>query len=156
MASNTFITIDGVEGEYKDGAIEVLEWRWGAANQGTTHDGGSGPAQVNLHVGNLEFRKPVDMSTPTLHRICVKGVPFSEATLTVTKSAEEPIPYLKLKMSEGVVVSVQGGGPGNTSLYEWVELNFPKFEFEYEKQGADASGVGGDAFKYDIPNRAEL
>lgn len=155
MASNVFITIDGVEGEYKDGAIEVLDWDWDVANRGTTHDGGSGPAQVDLQVGNLQFRKPVDMSTTTLHRMCVKGVPFAEATLTVTKSAEEPIPYLTLKMIDGVVISVAGGGAANSSLEETVVLNFPKFEFGYEKQGPDAASVGGDQLKYDIPNREE-
>ncbi|HVQ74408.1 MAG TPA: type VI secretion system tube protein Hcp, partial [Candidatus Binatia bacterium] len=54
MAVDMFMTVDGIEGESKDGShkneIDVLSWSWGLSQSGTGHvGGGSGSGKVSVH-----------------------------------------------------------------------------------------------------------
>ena len=140
MAVDMFIKIDKIKGEATDGdkelneSIQVLSWSWGMTQSGSAHvGGGSGSGKVNVQ--DLSFTKYVDASTPVLVQMCCNGGHFDTALVTVRKAGKDPVKYLTLKLSNGLISSVQTGGSGGEDrLTESVTLNFAKFEIVYTNQ----------------------
>lgn len=144
MAVDMFINIDGAKGESKDAKhkeeIDVLAWSWGMSQSGSFHTGGGGGAG-KVNVQDLSFTKYVDKSSPNLMLFCSNGKHLKEALLTVRKAGENPLEYIKLKLTEVMVTSISTGGSGGEDrLTENVTLNFAKYELDYTPQKPDGSG----------------
>src|SRR5215475_1459898 len=147
MAVDMFIKVGDLKGESKDakhkGEIDVLAWSWGVSNSGSAHvGGGAGAGKANVQ--DLSFTKYLDLSSPDLLLACCNGKHFPEATLTVRKAGENPLEYLKIKLTEVLVTSVSTGGSGGEDrLTENVTLNFAKVNVDYIEQTA----TGGEGAK---------
>ena len=145
MAVDMFIKIGDVKSEAQDHKhkeeIDVLSWSWGMSQSGTGHvGGGSGSGKVN--VNDLTFTKYVDKSTPPLLLACCNGKHYDQALLTVRKAGENPVEYIKIKMSDVLITSVSTGGSGGEDrLTENVTLNFVKVAVDYTPQ--DNKGKAG-------------
>jgi type VI secretion system secreted protein Hcp len=147
MAVDMFIKIAGVEGESRDHkhgkTIDVLAWSWGMSNSGSAHSGG-GAGAGKVSVQDLSFTKYVDKASPPLMLACCNGKHFDEALLTVRKAGENPVEYIKIKMTDLIVTAVSTGGSGGEDrLTENVTLNFAKVNVDYTPQ--DAKGGAGTA-----------
>ena len=124
-----------IEGESTDkvhkGEVDVLSWSWGMSNSGTTHiGGGAGAGKANLQ--DLSVTKYVDKSSASLLQYCANGQHLDQATLIVRKAGTTPVEYIKITMTEVMVVSVSTGGSGGQDrLTENITLNFAKIKFEY-------------------------
>jgi type VI secretion system secreted protein Hcp len=138
MAVDMFIKIGTLKGESKDkthkGEIDVLAWSWGMSNSGSAHvGGGAGAGKVNVQ--DLSFTKYLDLSSPDLMLACCNGKHIDSATLVVRKAGEQPLEYLKIKLTEVLVTSVSTGGSGGEDrLTENVTLNFAKVNVDYIEQ----------------------
>jgi type VI secretion system secreted protein Hcp len=111
--------------------------------------GGGGSGKVN--VSDLTVTKYVDKSSTDLMLFCCNGKHISEASLTVRKAGENPLEYLKIKMSDCLVSAVQtGGSGGDDRLTENLSLNFAKAEVEYTAQKPDGSGDAAMTMGWDI------
>jgi type VI secretion system secreted protein Hcp len=159
MAVDMSIKIGDLMGEskikdHKD-EIDVLSWSWGMSQSGTFHTGsGGGAGKVNVQ--DISFTKWVDRASPNLIRACSNGKHFPEATLTVRKAGEKPVPYLKIKMGKVMVTSVStGGSGGEDSLTENVTLNFAKYEMAYTPQKDDGSPDAEVKLKWNIEDNVE-
>lgn len=148
MAVDMFLKLDGVSGESVDkshkGEIDVLAWSWGATNSGSMHSGsGGGSGKVNVQ--DLSFTKYVDKATPLLLGACCSGKHFSEATLFVRKAGgENPVEYLKIKMSDVLISGLStGGSGGGDRLTENVTFNFSKVQLDYQEQDEKGAKKGG-------------
>ena len=149
-----------VDGEAKDkshkGEIDVLAWSWGLSNSGSAHVGG-GAGAGKCNVQDISITKYVDKSSPTLMLYCANGKHMDDATLVVRKAGENPVEYLKIKLTEVLVTSISTGGSGGEDrLTENVTLNFAKVNVDYTPQ--DDKGKAGTPipFGWDIAANCKI
>ena len=160
MAVDITLKIEGLDGESQvldhEGEIDVLDWSWGMANSADMHSGaGGGSGRVDVQ--DLAITKYVDKASVNLVRKCCDGRHFEEATLSVRKSGENPVEYLKLVMKPVIVTSVSsGGGGGDDRLMENVTLTFGKFEFIYTPQKEDGTPEAELGIQFNIETNAEV
>jgi len=150
MALDMFIKIGDIKGESEDDKhkekIDVLSWSWGLSNSGSAQIGGGG-GTGKVSVQDLTFTKYVDSSTPPLLLAGSNGKHYPEANLIVRKAGENPVEYIKLKMTDVIITSVSTGGSGGEDrLTETVTLNFAKVALDYTPQSKD--GKAGTAIPY--------
>ena len=161
MAVDMFLKIDAIKGESIDsahaGEIDVLSWSWGATQTGTTHSGtGGGAGKANVH--DITITKYLDRSTSPLLKHCLTGQHLKEALLTVRKAGgQKPLEYLKIKMKDALVSSLQTGGTGSDErLTETLGINFASVEFVYVPQKPDGTPEGaGTPITWNIAKNAE-
>jgi len=152
MAVDQFLKLAGVTGESQDskhpGEIDVLAWSWGMTQSGSMHVGGGGGAG-KVSIQDLSITKYIDKSSPVLMMYCSNGKQFTDGLLTVRKAGgDNPLEYLKIKMTEVIVTSYNTGGSGGQDLLtENISLNFAEVDVEYQPQKQDGSKDGG-AIKY--------
>jgi type VI secretion system secreted protein Hcp len=158
MAVDMFIKMDDIKGESVDkahkGDIQVLAWSWGMSQSGTTHIGGGG-GSGKANVQDISFTKYIDSSSPILMQNCCTGKHFKLATLVVRKAGDKPLEYLKIKLTEILITSVQTGGSGGEDrLTENVTLNFASFHLDYFPQKADGTGDAPVSASYNMAENA--
>ena len=145
MAFDCFIKLGDIKGEAKDAThkdeIDVLSWSWGCTQSGTMGmGGGGGGGKVNIQ--DLVFTKFIDTSSTNLYLKCCNGKHYPDALLTVRKSGETPVEYMKVKMEQVMITSMQTGGSGaEDRVTETVNLNFAKVTVIYTPQNADGSAA---------------
>ncbi len=159
MAVDMFLKIDDLKGESQDakhkGEIDVLAWSWGMSQSGSAHvGGGSGAGKVSVQ--DLSVTKYVDLASPNFVKYCCTGKHFKEALLTVRKAGDNPLEYIKLKMTEVIIGSVSTGGSGGEDrLTENVTLNFAAFEHTYTSQKPDGTEDKSIPVTWNIQKNAE-
>jgi type VI secretion system secreted protein Hcp len=144
-AVDMFLKLDGIKGESKDathkGEIHIESFSWGLSQQGASGAGGGGGAgKVAVH--DISITKLVDSSSPALFLSCANGKHIKEGLITVRKAGENPLEYLKIKLTDILVSGVQHAGHGEASLTESLSLNFAKVELHYEEQDSTGKSVG--------------
>ena len=161
MAVDMFLKIDGIDGESKDskhgGELDVLAYSWGLSQSVTQHGGGGGGAgKANFQ--DISVTTYYEKSTPLLMFHCASGKHIKEATLVVRKAGEEPLEYLKYKLSDILVSAVSVGGSGGEDRQTVnVTLNFAKVEHEYQEQNAKGKAEGGPKkFGWDIKKNEKV
>jgi type VI secretion system secreted protein Hcp len=157
-AGDMFFKVKGaragdINGEAQDqthkNEIEVLAWSWGM--QGKSSLGG-GPATGKATIRELRITKKVDKASTALMAALRTNELIKEATLTLRKSGKTPLEYLKIKIENGRVMSVDleaGDTAGGSALFERVSLSFNKITVEYTPQGPDGQAQGGTSFEDD-------
>jgi type VI secretion system secreted protein Hcp len=160
MARDIFLKLDGIKGESKDAKhkdeIDIQSWTWGASQQGNMATGGGGGA------GKVQFREIIvtkstdKASTPIFQYLCnLKHIPTG--LLTVRKAGEKPLEFLKIKLHDIIITSLQfGGSHGDDNPTESVTLSCAKFYIEYYEQKADGSGQPGSQMGWDIKANEKL
>jgi type VI secretion system secreted protein Hcp len=81
---------------------------------------------------------------------CANGKHIGEGLITVRKAGEKPLDYLKIKLADILVSSVQHAGHGSDLLTENVTLNFSKFHVEYQEQDEKGAGKPGGEMGWDV------
>jgi type VI secretion system secreted protein Hcp len=153
MAVDMFLKLDGIKGESKDhkhgGEIHIESFSWGMSQTGVHGVGGGGGAgKVQVH--DLSVTKFVDKSSASLMLSCASGKHIKDGLITVRKAGEKPLEYLKIKLTDILISSVQHAGHGGDLISENVSLNFSKFHVEYQEQKADGSGTPAGEMGWDI------
>src|SRR5262245_17211443 len=154
MAVDIFLKLDGIKGESKDllghkDEIHIESFSWGLTQQGTFgHGGGGGTGKVNVH--DISMSKNLDKSSCMLMYHCASGKHIPGGLITVRKAGDKPLEYLKIKLTDILVSSVQEAGHGGDLLSENVTINFAKFKVEYQEQKADGSGQPGGEMGWDV------
>ena len=141
MAVDTFIKINGIDGEAEDHGhakeIQVLAWSWGVSQAGTmAHGGGGGAGKANFQ--DLNFTHYVDKASTKLFLACATGKHIPDATLIVRKAGEKQQEYLMTKLYDLLVTNVSTSASSEMPI-EQVTLNFKKIEVGYKPQKADGS-----------------
>ena len=155
-ASDMFLTVKGaahgvINGESIDdkhkGEIEVLSWSWGI--QGKASLGGGG-ASGKATIREMKIVKKVDKASTALMGAVRTNELIKEAVLTVRKAGKTALEYLKIKMEQGRVMSIDieaGDLAGGMDLVERITLSFNKIDVEYTSQGADGHPQGSTSFQ---------
>jgi type VI secretion system secreted protein Hcp len=130
MAVDMFLKLDGIKGESHDSRhpdeIEILSFSWGM-NQTGSFGGGGGAGKVSVH--DISVTKRIDASTPLLMKSCATGQHIKEGIITVRKAGEKPVEYLKIKLTDILISSVQMSGNAGGTPSDAVSLDFKKAVF---------------------------
>ena len=159
MAVDMFLKLDGIKGEsldhkHKD-EIHVESFSWGMSQTGAHGTGGGGGAgKVSVH--DISITKYLDKSSCSLMYCCASGKHIPSGLITVRKAGEKPLEYLKIKLTDILVSSVQHAGHGGDLLSESLSLNFAKFQMEYQEQKPDGSGTPGGEMGWDIKKNEKV
>ena len=155
-AGDMFLSVKGathgvINGESHDdkhkGEIEVLSWSWGI--QGKPSIGGGG-ASGKATIRELRIVKHVDKASTALMGAVRTNELIKEAVLTIRKTGKTALEYLKIKVEQGRIMSLEidAGDPGGGSaLIERISISFNKIEVEYTPQGGDGQAQGGTTFQ---------
>ena len=155
-AGDMFLSVKGathgvINGEAQDdkhkGEIEVLSWSWGI--QGKPSLGG-GAASGKATIRELKIVKRVDKASTALMGAVRTNEAIKEAVLTIRKIGKTALEFLKIRIEQGRIVSleIEAGDPsGGTALIERITISFNKIEVEYTPQGADGQAQGGTTFQ---------
>lgn len=159
MAVDMFLKLDGIKGESKDfkhkEEIHIESFSWGLSQTGAHGAGGGGGAgKVSVH--DISITKFVDKSSCSLMLACANGKHIKEGLITVRKAGEKPLEYLKIKLTDILVSSIQHAGHGGDLLSENLTLNFSKFNVEYQEQKADGTGVAGGEMGWDVKKNEKV
>lgn len=154
MAFDTYIKIEGVEGEATaDGfekQIEIYSFSWGASNPTTIGSGSSGLSAGKVSLSSFNIMKKTEKSSARLFAACCKGDHFTSALVSLRKATGEGGQgvYLTYKFTDVMVESIQwsGSSGGDDTPTESVSLAYGKVEIEYKNQGKDGKlAVAGQA-----------
>ncbi len=147
MAFDTFLKIDGVEGESMQSKhpkeIEIFSFSWGASNPTTvgSHSGGLSAGKVSVSSFNL--MKKTDKTSPILFNGCCAGKHYKSAIVTMSKASGEggQSPFLVYTFTDVMIESIQwsGSSGGDDTPTESLSLAFAKVEIEYQQQDAKGS-----------------
>ncbi len=154
MAIDTFLKIDGIEGEcadHKHGKeIQVMSWSWGESNIGSSNvGGGAGAGKVTMQ--DFHFTCEVSKASPKLLLACATGEHIKQAVLTNRKAGTEGQEYLVYKFTDILISSYQTGGHhGGENPLDQISFNYTKMEVEYKEQKPDGSLGGTTKAGYDL------
>jgi len=153
MAVDMFLKLDGIKGESKDhkhkDEIHIESFSWGLSQTGSFGTaGGGGAGKVSVH--DISITKFLDKASPALMLHCCNGKHIKDGLITVRKAGEKPLEYLKIKLTDILISSVQEAGHGGDLLSESLSLNFAKFHVEYQEQKPDGSGQPGGEMGWDV------
>jgi type VI secretion system secreted protein Hcp len=139
MAFDAFLKIEGIPGESLDKThkdeIEIDSYSWGVANAGS-FGSGSGGGVGKASFQDFHFTSKLSKASPLLMKACATGQHIKEATITVRKAGGGGFEFLKIKLSDILVSSLQPGGAGADGDLptEQFSLNFVKIDFLYTVQ----------------------
>ncbi len=148
MAFDTFIKIDGVEGESTDdkhaGWIEVISYDTGVSQRAsaTASSAGGGSAE-RADFDDFSFVKQLDKASPKLALACADGTHIDSIIVEVCRAGTDKIKFMEYKMSNCIISSVKNSGGAGDFPGENVSINFGKIQWAYtvqKRQGGGASG----------------
>jgi type VI secretion system secreted protein Hcp len=129
MAVDMFLRLDGIKGESIDrrhaGEIEISSFSWGMSQTGLS--AGAGAGKVSVH--DISVTKRLDSSTPQLMKSCATGQHIPTGLITVRKAGDKPVEYLKIKLVDILISSVQMQGSSSGTPSDAVALDFEKATF---------------------------
>lgn len=139
VAERWFLKLDGIAGESTDaahkGEIDVESWSWGVSNSGSTSSGGGGGAG-KASFQDFHFVTRISKASPALFLSCATGSHLKEANLSGVRDIGKAkgTDFLKYKLSDVLVSSVQHGDSAADVPSEQFSLNFAKVEVSYFPQ----------------------
>lgn len=155
MAFDTFIKIDGIEGESTDdkhsGWIEVTSFNSGVSQRtsATASSSGGGSAErADFH--DFSFTKQLDKATPKLALACADGSHIDSIIVEVCRAGTEKVKYMEIKMTNCIIsgASISGGGKEKSKETDFpvenVSINFGKIEWAYTVQKRQGGGAAGN------------
>jgi type VI secretion system secreted protein Hcp len=151
-AVDMFLKMDNIQGESTDknhpGEMNVLAWSWGeSAGTARTRRGTVAPACIQ----DLSLTKYVDSSSPQLIMNDVLGTIAQTAVLTLQRSGDKPVEFLRITMKNVTVASYQtGGSSGEDRIVDNIVLHFESMQGEYRQQKPD--GTLGTPILFELAN----
>jgi type VI protein secretion system component Hcp len=159
MANNPFIymKLPGVTGDAKPtpyaGQIEILTAALGSSNDTNVHTGNT--SSGNVYVSNYDCTKVLDMTSPSIHQLCLSGKITEQVILSFTRTpantkSTAPFEYQVVTLSTVLIANYQVNSSGGGGEIESFSLHFGKFMLQYYAQKPDGSKGAVSQFTYDI------
>ncbi len=144
MGFDTFLKIDGIQGESTDashrGEIDILSYGWGESQTAVPSAGGGGGAG-RVTMQDFRFAMHVNKASPKLFLACANGAHIKSAILTVRRPVAGAPEFLKWSLSDVTVASYQTAinMPAGEPPTDQVSLRFARIEVEYRPVKPDGS-----------------
>src|SRR5262245_27317270 len=139
-----WVKIDGCEGEATDDGhqkeITILSYSFGPTHPVSSSGGGLGGGEATVH--DFSVTKQVDKASPVLFKFCMNHEVMPEVLITKRKSGTNSIDFLKIKLKNPVVSSINDSGPCDQPGLETVTFAFEKIEEEYTLPGKRWQAAG--------------
>jgi type VI secretion system secreted protein Hcp len=145
VAFDTFIKIDGIQGESGDekhsGWMEILSIHWGVSNQSKPSQ--KSPTKTTAW-DDFTFTKAQDSSSPKLFMACDNATPIKEILLEVCRAGGDKMKFLEYKFSACFInkISLSSGDSKETLPVETVSFKYQSVEMTYTLQKRQ-DGIGG-------------
>ncbi|MFA0994409.1 MULTISPECIES: Hcp family type VI secretion system effector [Pseudomonas syringae group] len=149
MSFDTFMQVEGVEGESLDDAhkgwIELLSYHYDAVQSVSTTACSSGGATAGgVTLGDLRVSKYIDKASPKLFELCCRGSHIKKVTIRVHRAGTEKFKYLDIVLEEVLISTVSGNGAEHAGLpKETITLNYGRIKLEYSQQRRADGGSAG-------------
>jgi type VI secretion system secreted protein Hcp len=149
MAFDTFIKIDGIEGESTDdkhaGWIEVVSYTSGVNQKASaTASSVGGGSSERADFDDFTFVKQLDKASPKLALACADGTHISTIMVEICRAGTEKVKYMEYKMTNCIISSVKNAGGGGDIPSESVTIDFGKIEWAYTVQKRQGGGAAGN------------
>src|SRR5438132_10503965 len=109
-----FLKIEGIAGESTDvqhkGEFEIKDFSFGVENPTTIGSATGGAGAGKIKFNEFTIKKTTDKASPVLMQSCATGQHLKEATFTARKAGEQPVEFLKIRMSDVLVSSYRATG----------------------------------------------
>jgi type VI secretion system secreted protein Hcp len=154
VAESWFLKIDGIQGDSADkvhkGEIDVESWSWGVVHEGSPGSGGGGGAgRANFQ--DFHFVTKISKASPQLFLSCATGTHHKDATLSGSRPGDKSSgDFLKYKLSDVQVTSVQHAGGGSDVPIEQFSLSYGRFEITFTPQNPDGSAGSPTSAGFDV------
>ena len=131
--------LDGIVGESTDaahkGEIDVQAWSWGVTHGRPSSAGGGGGAG-KASFQDFHFVTRISKASPRLFLACATGTHIKQANLTGVRDVGKGkgTDFLKFKLRDVMVTSVQHGDTEGDLPSEQFSLNFAKVDVSYFPQ----------------------
>ena len=114
MASDTFIKIEGIEGESTDDKhkkwIEILSYNHGVSQMASASVSGTGgSSSQRADFQDFSIVKVLDRTSPLLAKACVEGRTIKEVTIELCRAGGDKQPYMEYRMTNAIISSVSIG-----------------------------------------------
>lgn len=156
-SSDFLLEIDSIKGESSvtdhKGAIQLDSFSWGVSQTGSGGGGGGGSGKVSLQ--DFHFSSATGSASPLLLSSTATGKHIAKAVLTVRKSGEQPVDYIKIQLEDLLVSSYQAQGMNNQVPTDSVSLNFTKIAWVYQPASADGQAPAPIKTEWDVPRSAD-
>jgi type VI secretion system secreted protein Hcp len=135
VAESWFLKIDGIEGGstslLHEGEIDIESWSWGiTATSPGGGGGGGGAGRANFQ--DFHFVARISKASPRLFLSAATGVHHKFAALTgVRGSGKKQNEFLKYKLSDVTVTSLQQSDDPAVAPTEQFSLSYSKFEITF-------------------------
>jgi type VI secretion system secreted protein Hcp len=148
MAFDTFIKIDGIEGESTDdkhaGWIEVATFNAGLSQRtSATASSVGGASAERADFDDFSITKQLDKASPKLALACADGTHINTIIVEICRAGAEKVKYMEYKMSNCIISSVKTSGGGDFPT-EVVSINYGKMEWAYTVQKRQGGGAAGN------------
>ena len=148
MAFDTFIKIDGIEGESSDdkhaGWIEVTSFNTGLSqitSATASSVGGASAERADFH--DFSFTKQLDKASPKLALACADGTHIDSIIVEICRAGTEKVKFMEYKMTNCIIGSVKTVGGGEFPS-EKVGIDFGKVQWAYTVQKRQGGGAAGN------------
>jgi type VI secretion system secreted protein Hcp len=142
MSVDTFIELEGIEGESRDaghpGAIDVWRWHWKLHQAPGTLYSANGQAP-RATVQDFVFTHGIDRASPNLARYCYLGKHIPTVKVFARKAGGE---FLLFTLEDAMITGVEASG-GGAETTESVSISFVRMKYEYILQ--DGTGEKNEA-----------
>jgi type VI secretion system secreted protein Hcp len=151
MSFDSFVWIDGVEGESTDstyaGWIEILEFGLGVRQTvSNTACSAGGATAERADFTPFIFRKRVDAASPLLALACAAGTHIDEMVVALCRAGAEKLRFMEYRMNNcmiGKMRSYAGDRCGFSFPTESVSVHFGKMQWCYTRQDRHGGASGG-------------
>jgi type VI secretion system secreted protein Hcp len=149
MAFDTFVKIDGIEGESTDekhqGWIEALYFETEIKQKiSFTASSAGGASAERADFGDFIFTKQLDKASPKLALACAAGTHIDNIIIEICRAGTDKIKFMEYKLTNCLISKITTGGGDGDFPAETLKINFGKIEWCYTVQKRSGGGAAGN------------
>jgi type VI secretion system secreted protein Hcp len=162
MAFDTFIKIDGIEGESTDdkhqGWIEVLYFKTEIKQKiSSTASSAGGASAERANFKDFIFTKQLDKASPKLALACAAGTHIGKIIIKICRAGTDKIKFMEYTLTNCLISKITTGGSEEVFPAETLKINFGKIEWCYTQQSRAGGGsVGNIASGWSLEKNCKL
>lgn len=148
MAFDSFVQIDGIEGESTDskhsGWIEIATYSHHIIQKSSaTASSVGGASAERADFGDFVFTKMVDKSSPKIAIACAAGTHINKVIVEICRAGGEKLNYMTYELTNCIISGYSAAGGSNVPA-ESVTINFGKINIIYTQQKRQGGGAAGN------------